>query len=125
MLRSDSHAPAGAEIAAKLTFPLDHSTGADHLVIGGMSAKEGLYESYLGLNKVGNSVRHIGSAALQGFGPQRLGYVRRLLANRPDVFPDYHQEGFVAAFAPYFEITTAAPISGSERTLYRMRRRGG
>ena len=27
---SDGHAPPGAETAAKLTLPLDHSTGADH-----------------------------------------------------------------------------------------------
>ena len=31
--RSDGHAPPGAEAAAKLTLPLDHSTGADHRLL--------------------------------------------------------------------------------------------
>jgi hypothetical protein len=57
------------------------------------------------------------------FVPKSDPKVQILLATRPDVFPDYTQEGFEAAFAPHFEIDAAARIADSERTLYRMRRR--
>ncbi len=57
------------------------------------------------------------------FVPKVDSQVRRLLANRPDVFPDYHEDGFVSAFGAHFEIIKAAPIPGSERTLCLMRRR--
>ena len=49
--------------------------------------------------------------------------MKTLLATREDVFPDYTEPGFKAAFAPYYEIETSSPIRESERTLYRMRRR--
>jgi SAM-dependent methyltransferase len=49
--------------------------------------------------------------------------VRQLLATREDVFADYTREGFERAFAARFETLEAAPLRGSERVLYRMRRR--
>ncbi len=57
------------------------------------------------------------------FVPKADPKVKVLLASRADVFPDYTQEGFEAAFAPDWEVLDAAALSGSERTLYRMRRR--
>jgi ribosomal protein L11 methylase PrmA len=57
------------------------------------------------------------------FVPKEDSQVRRLLASRVDVFPDYHRAGFEAAFAPYFEIERAEPIVETERTLYLMRAR--
>jgi hypothetical protein len=57
------------------------------------------------------------------FVPKSDPKVQLLLATRPDVFPDYAQEGFQAAFAPHFQIEAATRIADSERTLYRMRRR--
>ena len=57
------------------------------------------------------------------FVPKFDSQVRRLLANRPDVFPSYNEDGFLSAFAAHFEIIKGEPIPGSDRTLYLMRRR--
>jgi hypothetical protein len=49
--------------------------------------------------------------------------VRRLLASRRDVFPDYTLEGFRAAAAERFDIVTETPIADSLRVLFLLRRR--
>jgi hypothetical protein len=46
-----------------------------------------------------------------------------LLATREDVFPDYTEAGFEAGFGTLFDIERKTRLEGSERTLYRMRRR--
>jgi hypothetical protein len=48
--------------------------------------------------------------------------VQTLLATREDVFPNYTQEGFEAAFRGLFEIREATPLRDSQRVLYLMRR---
>lgn len=57
------------------------------------------------------------------FVPKNDSQVQRLLATREDVFPDYHLEGFEAAFTGEFDIAGKEPIPGSERTLYLLKRR--
>jgi 23S rRNA U2552 (ribose-2'-O)-methylase RlmE/FtsJ len=57
------------------------------------------------------------------FVPKSDPKVKTLLATREDIFPSYTREGFEAAFQEHFEIVKATDIAGSERTLYRMRRR--
>jgi len=57
------------------------------------------------------------------FVPKSDAKVKTLLATREDVFPDYTEKGFEAAFAPHFEIEASSPIRESRRTLYRMKRR--
>ena len=49
--------------------------------------------------------------------------VRKLLATREDVFPDYTIEGFREAFGRRFEIADEAPVTGTARVLFRMTRR--
>ncbi len=58
------------------------------------------------------------------FVPKQDSQVRRLLATRQDVFPDYHEDGFRASFAKYFEVQEARKIRESERTLFLMTKRG-
>jgi ribosomal protein L11 methylase PrmA len=58
------------------------------------------------------------------FVPKDDPMVRRLLATREDVFPDYTIEAFRAAFGRRFEILADEPITGVSRRLLRMRRRG-
>jgi hypothetical protein len=41
-----------------------------------------------------------------------------LLKTRVDIFPDYHESGFEAAFGNYFQLCDKTPIEESERTLY-------
>jgi ribosomal protein L11 methylase PrmA len=57
------------------------------------------------------------------FVPKSDSQVVRLLASREDVFPDYTQAGFEAAFGQEFAIERAEPIAGTERILYRLRAR--
>jgi ribosomal protein L11 methylase PrmA len=57
------------------------------------------------------------------FVPKQDSQVQRLLASRPDVFPDYTSDGFEAAFVEHFAIERAEPIVETERTLYLMRAR--
>lgn len=56
------------------------------------------------------------------FVPKGDSQVDRLLATREDVFPAYTQAGFEAAFGEVFTIEDRAPIPGTKRTLYLMRR---
>ena len=49
--------------------------------------------------------------------------VRRLLATREDVFPDYTLEAFVAALGAHFDLLADEPIAASERRLLRLQRR--
>jgi hypothetical protein len=57
------------------------------------------------------------------FVPKSDSQVQRLLASRQDVFPEYDQEHFEAAFGEFFDIQESTAIRGCERILYRMRRR--
>jgi len=55
------------------------------------------------------------------FIPKTDSQVKKLLATRPDIFPDYTQDKFEHEFSAYFSITERAPIGGSERILYLMK----
>jgi ribosomal protein L11 methylase PrmA len=57
------------------------------------------------------------------FVPKEDSQVIRLLATREDIFPDYTAEAFEIEFARYFHLQDSTKISGSERTLYLMRKR--
>jgi len=57
------------------------------------------------------------------FVPKDDPMVRRLLATREDVFPDYTIEAFRAALGRRFEILSEAPIEGTSRSLLRLQRR--
>jgi hypothetical protein len=54
------------------------------------------------------------------FIPKSDSQVRRLLASREDIFPDYTRVGFETAFNPYFKIIDQQQVEGSERILYLM-----
>lgn len=56
------------------------------------------------------------------FVPKNDSQVKRLLATREDIFPDYTQSGFEQAFSKCFEIISSVKVSESERTLYQMKK---
>jgi hypothetical protein len=56
------------------------------------------------------------------FVPKEDSQVKKLLASREDIFPNYNKEGFEKAFEKYFTIEKISPIEGSERTLYLMKK---
>jgi hypothetical protein len=55
-------------------------------------------------------------SAIVEFVPKDDPMVRRLLATRRDVFPDYSLEGFRAAVHERFEVVVEAPIEDSPRS---------
>lgn len=57
------------------------------------------------------------------FVPKEDSQVKRLLATREDIFPNYTREGFEQAFKTEFIIQDAREIEGSKRVLYLMERR--
>ena len=56
------------------------------------------------------------------FVPKTDSQVRRLLATREDIFPDYTRQAFEQEFSRYFTIEGSTDIRESQRTLYLMRR---
>jgi hypothetical protein len=52
------------------------------------------------------------------FVPKSDSQVKRLLASREDIFPNYTREGFEAAFSERFEIHKCEAVRDSERALY-------
>ena len=61
--------------------------------------------------------------AIVEFVPKEDAMVRRLLASRRDVFPDYTLDAFRAAANHRFEVVREAPIEDSLRVLFLLRRR--
>lgn len=57
------------------------------------------------------------------FVPKADSQVKRLLATREDVFPDYNEAGFEQAFSQYFNVISAEKLEGTERTLYLLERK--
>jgi len=54
------------------------------------------------------------------FVPKSDSQVRRLLASREDIFPEYTKDGFVEAFSVQFKIHEDVPVQDSDRTMYLM-----
>ena len=73
------------------------------------------------LPKIAEFFSRVCTSLIIEFVPKADSQVRRLLATREDIFPDYTRGGFEAAFAGYFTQVAASPVAGSERTLYLMR----
>lgn len=57
------------------------------------------------------------------FVPKEDSQVKKLLSTRKDIFPDYNEEGLVAAFSAHYKILKEARITGTKRTLYLMKRK--
>ena len=99
---------ARADADAILALALIH-----HLRIGGL----------VPLSRVAELFADLAAEAIVEWVPKEDSQVRRLLSSREDVFTDYDQAGFEAAFGARFEIVRRAPIPGTVRTLYHLRRR--
>jgi len=102
-----SFADRGGNVDLLLALGLVH-----HLAIG----------NHLPLARVGDFLADLGRAAIVEFVPKEDSQVRRMLATRADVFPDYHRDGFERAVAPRFTVERRVPIQGTCRTLYLLKR---
>jgi len=74
--------------------------------------------------RIANFLSRICNWLIIEFIPKPDSKVQLLLASREDIFTGYTQNDFEKDFAEYFTITSSIKISGSERTLYLMRKRG-
>lgn len=75
------------------------------------------------LPRLADFFQQAGRWLLIEFVPKEDSQVQVLLASRADIFPDYTQQGFEAAFRPYFEIHSSVPVKDTARILYLMERR--
>ena len=75
------------------------------------------------LGRIARFLQRLGRHLVVEFVPKEDSQVRRLLATREDIFPEYHLDGFEQAFAPYFRVIERLPLRESVRTLYLVERR--
>jgi hypothetical protein len=101
----EARGPAGAVLALALVH---------HLAIG----------RNVPLPRLAAWISRLGRAAIVEFVPKDDPQTRRLLRSRRDVFADYTQEGFEAAFAAHFRLEAKAPLPDSNRALYLWRSGG-
>ncbi len=75
------------------------------------------------LPRIADAFAQLGRALVIEWVPKSDSQVERLLRNRPDIFPDYTQEGFERAFTRRYDILASERIDDSRRSLYLMRPR--
>lgn len=74
------------------------------------------------LEKIAVFFSKVCSTLIIEFVPKSDSQVRRLLASREDIFPDYTQKSFEAMFQHLYSIEYSQQVAGSERVLYLMRK---
>lgn len=74
------------------------------------------------LTKVAQYLAELCNHLIIEFVPKADSQVKRLLSAREDIFDEYDQPHFEAAFSTRFRILRATPVQGTERTLYLMQR---
>jgi hypothetical protein len=72
------------------------------------------------LPQLADFLAEMGKWLVMEFVPKSDSQVRKLLASREDIFPDYTREGFEAAFCTKYRIHEAVNVDDSERVLYLM-----
>ena len=77
------------------------------------------------LSKVAEYLASLCDHLVIEFVPKSDSQVRRLLSTREDIFDEYVQSGFEAAFSRYFHTVRAESVQGTERTLYLMKKISG
>lgn len=75
----------------------------------------------LPLGDIADYFAKLGKHLIIEFVPKPDSMVRRLLASREDIFPDYTEAGFEAAFATKYKIVAKQQVTGSKRIMYLMR----
>ncbi|HPY90542.1 MAG TPA: class I SAM-dependent methyltransferase, partial [Lentisphaeria bacterium] len=76
----------------------------------------------LPLPKIAEFLASIAKDLLIEFVPKTDSKVKILLATRPDIFPEYDFEHFLAAFSQRFAILKQSPILNSDRIVVHLRR---
>jgi len=74
------------------------------------------------IKRVARLMARLSKHVITEFVPKSDPQVELLLAHRKDIFPDYHQQGFEAAFGDYFRIVRRERLDQSPRVLYLLER---
>lgn len=69
------------------------------------------------LDRIAAFLQRLGRFLIVEFVPKEDSQVRRMLATREDVFPEYHFQGFERALAPYFDVIERVAMRESLRTI--------
>ena len=77
----------------------------------------------LPLESIAEFLAQIGKKLIIEFVPKEDSQVKKLLATREDVFPNYTLNGFESATTQLFRIISKSTVSGSKRTLYYLSRK--
>ncbi len=77
----------------------------------------------LPIEMIASHLAALGKYLIIEFIPKSDSQVQKLLATRKDIFPEYHEQGFEATFAKYFQVIKKAYISNSRRSLYLLKRK--
>ena len=65
----------------------------------------------------------LGKYLIIEFVPKSDSQVKRLLASREDIFPNYTLEGFRKSFSTHYEFIAEEKVPGSERTLFLLKKK--
>ncbi len=76
----------------------------------------------LPLRHIASFLAGLSQRVILEFVPKEDSQVKKLLQNREDIFPQYHQQGFEDVFKEFFVIEAVKPIPDTHRTLYLLRR---
>jgi len=74
------------------------------------------------LSKIAHFFSKLGNNLIIEFVPKSDKKVKKLLATRADIFPEYTEKSFEEIFSDYFEIVRKEAITDSDRTLYLMKK---
>jgi hypothetical protein len=77
----------------------------------------------LPFNRIASFFAKICTTLIIEFIPKSDSQVKRMLATREDIFPDYGRDKFEEEFVKYFTIITSTEINDSDRVLYLMKLR--
>jgi ribosomal protein L11 methylase PrmA len=75
----------------------------------------------LPLGNIAEFFSRLGDWLIIEFVPKSDSQVKKLLATREDIFPNYRRNEFESTFKIFYEIKQTRPIEGSERYLYLMK----
>lgn len=78
----------------------------------------------LPLERIAAYLRQIGRRLMIEFVPKSDSQVQQLLRSRQDIFADYHEAGFEAAFGAHFRTLRKVELEDTGRTLYLMEASG-
>ena len=74
----------------------------------------------LPLSHIASYLRSLGGRLIIEWAPKQDSQVQKLLATRPDIFPDHVQASFETEFASQFRILQKVSVEGTCRTVYLM-----